>query len=217
MTEELKTFSNELDSAFFRYAHITGALELYMVVLENTNLQRAFSKIISGSDTEWKQIHRFMVIDCQTITWYPELPVTTILAHKNALLGYLYGATLSRMIGDLDFYLSSVLKSHFVYAENSGTSWNQFIKKTKIDLHKKKHGSFVYTLLQERHEIEHNKAQIDRGFLERMAKRSIQHTYKAGDAIQKSHVDVLLAHQVIREFANDMDEDISKIAGQHLV
>jgi hypothetical protein len=69
----------------------------------------------------------------------------------------------------------------------------------------------VYTLLQERHKIEHNQAQIDRVFLERIAKHGIQHTYKEGDAIQKSHIDVLLAHQVIREFAEDIDGEVSKI------
>ncbi len=70
-----------------------------MSVLENPELQRAMSKVISGSETEWKEIHRFMVIDGQMVTWYPELPVQAILAEKNALLGSLYGITLSRMIG----------------------------------------------------------------------------------------------------------------------
>lgn len=205
MTEEFITLTNELDSALFRYAHITGSLEFYMLVLENPSLQRVVSKVIPGSETEWKQVHRFMVIDGQTITWYPELPVQAILAEKNALLGYLYGITLSRMIGGIDFYLSSVLKNHFGHVETSGSSWDQFIQKSKIDLLKRKHGTFVYTLLQERHKIEHNKAKIDRGFLERMTKHGVQHTYKEGDSIQKSHMDVLLAHQVIREFAEDVD------------
>lgn len=213
MAEEFKTLTTELDSAFFRYAQITGSLEFYMSVLENSTLQRVVSKAISGSETEWKQIHRFMVIDGQTITWYPDLPVQTILAEKNALLGYLYGITLSRMIGDIDFYLFSVLKNHFGYVETSGSSWDQFIQKSKIDLLKRKHGVFVYTLLQERHKIEHNKAKIDRGFLKRMNKRGIQHTYKEGDSIQKSHLDVLLAHQVIREFAEDVDAVVSRLIG----
>lgn len=215
MTEEFRILTNELDSAFFRYAHITGALEFYMLVLENPSLQRVVSKVISGSETEWKQVHRFMVVDGQTITWYPELPVQAILAEKNALLGYLYGITLSRMISDIDFYLSSVLKNHFGHVETSGSSWDQFIQKSKIDLLKRKHGTFVFTLLQERHKIEHNKAKIDRGFLERMTKRGVQHTYKEGDSIQKSHMDVLLAHQVIREFAEDVDAEVSKLIGQH--
>jgi hypothetical protein len=186
-----------------------------MLVLENPSLQRVVSKVISGSETEWKQVHRFMVVDGQTITWYPELPVQAILAEKNALLGYLYGITLSRMISDIDFYLSSVLKNHFGHVETSGSSWDQFIQKSKIDLLKRKHGTFVFTLLQERHKIEHNKAKIDRGFLERMTKRGVQHTYKEGDSIQKSHMDVLLAHQVIREFAEDVDAEVSKLIGQH--
>jgi len=215
VTEEFRILTNELDSAFFRYAHITGALEFYMLVLENPSLQRVVSKVISGSETEWKQVHRFMVVDGQTITWYPELPVQAILAEKNALLGYLYGITLSRMISDIDFYLSSVLKNHFGHVETSGSSWDQFIQKSKIDLLKRKHGTFVFTLLQERHKIEHNKAKIDRGFLERMTKRGVQHTYKEGDSIQKSHMDVLLAHQVIREFAEDVDAEVSKLIGQH--
>ncbi len=211
MTEEFKALIRGLDAAFFRYAHITGALELYMLTLENPNLQRAVSKVISGSEIEWKQIHRFMVIDRQTVTWYPELPVQTILAEKNALLGFLYGITLSGMIGDLDIYLGSVLKNHFGHVETSGSSWDRFIQKTKIDLLNRRHAKFVYTLLQERHKIEYNQAQIDRVFLERMAKRNIQHAYKEGDAVQKSHIDVLLAHQAIREFAHDADLEVSSL------
>ena len=214
MTDELKTLMKDLDAAFFRYAHLTGALELYMMVLENPNLQKAFSKIISGSEIEWKQIHRFMVIDGKIIKWYPELPVQTILDQKNALLGFLYGITLSRMIGDLDFYLSSILKNHFGHLEISGSSWDPFIQKTGIDLLNRKHGEFIYTILQERHKIEHNKARIDRVFLKRMAKRKVQHAYREGDSIQKSHIDVLLTHQAIREFAEDVDIEVSKFIGR---
>jgi hypothetical protein len=211
MTDELKALMRELNSAFFRYAHITGALEFYMLVLENSNLQRAISKLMSGSEIDWKQIHRFMVIDGQKVTWYPELPVQTILDEKNALLGFLYGITLSRMIGDLDFYLSSVLQNHFGHVETSGSSWDRFIQKTKVDLLSRKHGKFIYTLLQERHKIEHNKARIDRRFIERMFSRGIQHAYSEGDPIQKSHIDVLLAHQAIREFAEDVDVELLKL------
>ena len=211
MTEEVNLLKRNLDSAFFRYAHITGAIELYTLVLENPELQRSMSRVISGSETEWKQIHRFMVIDSQAVTWYPELPVQAILAEKNALLGFMYGITLSRMIADLDFYLGSVLKNHFGHVETSGSSWDRFIQKTKVDLMSRRHGKFVYTLLQERHKIEHNQAQIDRVFLERMAKRNIQHAYKEGDSIQKSHIDVLLAHQAISEFAEDVDLEASRL------
>lgn len=214
MTEELETLMKDLDSAFFRYAHITGAIELYMMVLENPKFQQAFSKVISGSETKWKQIHRFMVIDNKTITWYPELPVEAILAEKNTLLGFLYGITLSRMMGDLDFYLTSILRSHFAHIETSGSSWNRFIPKTGVDLLSCKHGKFIYTTLQERHKIEHNKARIDRLFLKGMAKRNIQHAYKEGDSIQKSHIDVLLTHQAIREFAQDVDMEVSKLIGR---
>lgn len=210
MTQELKELKNEIDATFFRYAHLSGALEFYMLILEKPNLQKNISKAISGTETEWKEIHRFMIINNQKVTWYPELPVREILGQKNALLGYLYGVTLSCMIGDIDFYLTSVLKNHFGHIETSGSSWDRFIQKTKIDLLNRKHGNFVYTLLQERHKIEHNKAQIDRGFLGRLAKRNVKHTYKEGDSIQKSHIDVLLAKQVIREFAEDVDNEVSK-------
>lgn len=211
MTDELKALIEDLNAAFFRYAHITGALELYFRVLENPNLQRAFSKVVSGSEIEWKEIHRFMVIDGKTVTWYPELPVQTILAQKNTLFGYLYGIILSRLIGDLDFYLGSVLQNHFGHVELSGSSWDQFIQKTGIDLFERKHGKFIYTILQERHKIEHSKARIDRVFLKRMAKCNVQHAYKEGDSIQKSHIDVLLTHQAIREFAEDVDAEVSKV------
>lgn len=207
MTNELKTLMADLDSAFFRYAHITGALELYLMVLENPKLQLAFSRVISGSEIEWKEIHRFMVVDGKTVTWYPELPVQAVLAQRNALSGFLYGITLSRLIGHLDFYLGSILQNHFGHTEVSGSSWNQFIQKTKIDLLGRRHGDFIYTILQERHKIEHNKAQIDRVFLDRMAKQNVHHAYKEGDSIQKSHIDVLLTHQAIREFAEDVDAE----------
>jgi hypothetical protein len=213
MTEELKALIRGLDAAFFRYAHITGALELYMLILENPNLQRAVSKVISGSESEWKQIHRFCDKDGQPVTWYPELPVQTILAEKSALFGFLYGITLSGMIGDLDFYLGSVLKNHFGHVETSGSSWDPFIERTKIGLLNRRNGEFVYTSLQERHKIEHNQAQIDRKFLERMATRNIQHAYKEGDAIQKSHIDVLMTKQAITEFAQDADLEVSSLLG----
>jgi hypothetical protein len=213
MTKEFNLLKRNLDSSFFRYAHITGAIELYMSIIENPELQRAVSKVISGSETEWKQIHRFMVIDGQMVTWYSELPVQAILAEKNALLGFLYCITLSRMIGDLDFYLDSVLKNNFGHVETSGSSWDRFFQKAKIDLLSRRHGKFVYTLLQERHKIEHNQAQIDRVFLERMDRVNIQHAYKEGDSIQKSHIDVLLAQQVIREFAEDVDSEVSRLMG----
>jgi len=212
MTKELKELKSEIDATLFRYAHLTGALKLYTLILDKPNLQKIISKEISGAETEWKEIHRFMIVNNQAVTWYPELPVKEILGQKNTLLGYLYGVTLSRMIGDIDFYLASILKNHFGHIETSGSSWDQFIQKTKIKLLNRKHGNFVYTLLQERHKIEHNKAQIDRGFLERLSKRNIKHTYKEGDSIQKSHIDVLLAKQVISEFAEDVDGGISKIS-----
>ena len=81
----------------------------------------------------------------------------------------------------------------------------------RIDLLKRQHGEFVYTLLQERHKIEHNRAAIDRGFLERLAKRNVKTTYSEGDSVQKSHVDVLLANQVLREFATDVDAEVTKL------
>ncbi len=214
MTNELKTLIEDLESALFRYAHITGALELYFMLLEDPALQRAISKVKSGSEIEWKQIHRFMVIGDEIIIWYPELPVETILAQRNALMGYIYGITLSRLIGDLEFYLSSVLKNHFGYTVLSGSAWNPFIKKTGIDLFECKHGKFIYTILQERHKIEHNKARIDRVFLERTDEHNIQHAYKEGDPIQKSHIDVLRTFQVIQEFAKDVDAKVSKLIYQ---
>lgn len=211
MTQELTALQTELDSTFFRYAHITGAIEFYMQVLETPALQLAVSKTLTGAETEWKQIHRFMDLGRERVTWYPELPVADIVRQKLSLLGYLYGITLSRMIGDLDYYLASVLKARFGRADSSGSCWEPFIQWSGIDLLKRQHGEFVYTLLQERHKIEHNRAAIDRGFLERLAKRNVKTTYSDGDSVQKSHVDVMLANQVIREFAIDVDGEVSKL------
>ncbi len=211
MTKELKALMTELNSTFFRYAQITGALEFYMLVLETPALQLAVSKTLTDTETTWKQIHRFMDIGGQRVTWYPELPVSDILKQKLSLLGYLYGVTLSRMIGDLDYYLASVLKGHFAQSDKSGSCWELFVRQTQIDLLKCQHCEFVYTLLQERHKIEHDRATIDRVFLERFAKRNVKTTYSEGDSIQKSHVDVLLANQVIREFATNVDVEVAKL------
>ena len=137
--------------------------------------------------------------------WYPELPVATILQQRNSLIGLLYGLFLSRMIGLVDYYLASVLKSRFGHLEKSGSSWDAFFQKTKIDLLARKNGPLVYSLLQERHKIEHNKAQIDQTFVDRMMKKGITHSYAAGDSIQKSHLDVLAARDAIREFVADVD------------
>jgi len=98
--------------------------------------------------------------------------------------------------------------------EASGSSWKAFAKETNIDLLKRKHGEIVYTLLQERHKIEHNKAKIDRRTLERLSKSDVQHTYAEGDSIQKSHMDVLLAHQLIREFAADVDKALEQAVAE---
>lgn len=204
MTDDLKLLIQNMEPGFFRYAHITGALEFYMMVLEMPDLQ----KRLSATETEWKQIHRFMNIDGQMITWYPELPVATILSAKLSLLGFLHGITLSRMVGDLDYYLTSVLKNHFGHQEFSGSAWSVFIKKTGIDLLKCKNGEIIFTLLQERHKVEHNQAQIDSRFLEKMQKSDVQHAYKEGDSIQKSHLDILAAQQAILEFAQHVDTEL---------
>ncbi len=205
MSKELDLLWNDLDATFFRYAHLTGAVELYMQILQNDQLQKAFSRIISGSEIEWKEIHRFMVLEEQTITWYPAMTINNILENQNSLMGYLYGITLSSFIGDVDYYLFSVLRNHFGVINSSGSSLDKFKQEAKIDLNSVKNGNFIYTILQERHKIEHNKAQIDRIFLERLAKNNIKHAYKEGDKIQKSHIDVLLTNQAIREFAQDID------------
>lgn len=209
MSKELKLLEHDLDATFFRYAHLTGAIELYMMVLQNRQLQKAFSQIVSGSEIEWREIHRFMVLEGKTIIWYPALSIQSILDNQPTLIGYLYGITLSSFIGDIDYYLCSVLKNHFGILNNSGSSLDQFIKTVNVDLSNVKNGEFIYTLLQERHKIEHNKAQIDRKFLERLAKSNIKHVYKEGDKIQKTHIDILMTNQAIREFALDIDNHYS--------
>lgn len=205
MAAEYGDFEHDLDAAFFNYAHITGAVELYMQVLEAPSLQRAFSKTLAGQEIEWKTIHRFMTLDSQNVEWYPSLPVPEVVQQRNELIGLLYGIFIGRMIGSVDHYLSSVLKSRFAHTEKSGSSWDTFSQKAKIDLLACKNGAAVYSLFQERHKIEHNKAQIDQTFVDRMMKNGITHSYAVGDSIQKSHLDVLAAHAAIREFVADVD------------
>ena len=208
MSIELNLLSNDLDATFFRYAHLTGAVELYMHILQNDQLQKAYSRIILGKETEWKEINRFMVLEEQTITWYPALTINSILDNQNTLMGYLYGITLSSFIGDVEYYLFSILKNHFSVNNLSGSSLDRLMQEANIDLNTVKNGNFIFKILQERHKIEHNKAQIDRIFLERLAKKNIKHAYKEGDKIQKSHIDVLLTNQAIREFAQEIDNCI---------
>lgn len=205
MTKEYGDFQHDLDAALFNYAHLSGAVELYMQVLETPALQRAFSKTLTGQEIEWKTIHRFMTLDNQNVEWHPSLPVPEVVQQKNVLIGLLYGIFIGRMIGSVDHYLSSVLKSRFAHTEKSGSSWDVFSQKAKIDLFACKNGSVVYSLLQERHKIEHNKAKIDQTFVDRMMNKGITHSYAVGDSIQKSHLDVLAAHAAIREFVADAD------------
>lgn len=209
MTTEYKTFERDLESAFFNYAHLSGAVELYTQLLETPSLQKAFSKRMTGQEIEWKTIHRFMNLEDQTVVWYPALPVEQIVQQKNPMIGLLYGIFLSRMIGSVDYYLASVLKNRFGHTEKSGSSWDAFSQKTKIALLARKNGPQVYSLLQERHKIEHNKAQIDQTFVDRMMKKGVTHSYGAGDSIQKSHLDVLAARDTMREFVADVDSLIT--------
>lgn len=205
MTAEFCNFKRDLDAAFFNYAHITGAVELYMQVLEVPALQRALSKTLTDQESQWNSIHRFMRLDNQNVEWYPSLPVQVVTQQKNDFIGLLYGIFISRMIGSVEYYFSSVLKNRFAHTEKSGSSWSTFSQKAKIDLLDCKNGSVVYLLLQERHKIEHNKAQIDQTFVDRMMKDGITHSYTVGDSIQKSHLDILAAHTAIREFISHVD------------
>lgn len=162
-------------------------------------------------DRREQQITRSMWVDGEEVTWYPKLPVRKVLDEWSNLLEFVYGIIISRMIGDLDFYLCSILQNHFGPGEVSGSSWEPFIMRTGIDLLRCKHGEFIYTLFQERHKIEHSKARVDQRFIQRMFKKAIRHAYKVGDPIQKNHLDVLATYQAIREFAEDIDSQLSKV------
>lgn len=205
MTDEFEAFQQDIDASLFYYAHLTGAVETYMLLLETPSIQRCFSKTMGGDETDWKMIHRFMDIGNQRVVWYPELPIEVIIQQKNAIVGMLYGVFISRMIAAVDYYLTSVLKNMYSHSEKSGSSWEAFCQKTNIDLLTRKNGIDIYQFLQERHKIEHNKAQIDQTFVDRLMKKGITHSYTAGDSIQKSHLDVLATHDAIREFVSDVD------------
>lgn len=203
-------YFTDVDSVFFRYAHLTGALEIYMLILEDIKLQKAFSLIMNGSENEWKQIHRYNIINGHKIEWYKELPIKVIIKEKNNLLGYLYGITLSAFVGSLDYCLCRILEEKYGIKNTSGNSWEQFIKTTGIDLLKINNGSFIYSLIQERHKIEHNKAKIDSKYIEKMVKTGIKNAYSVGDHIQKSHIDVLITNQTIRQFGEDLQKELLK-------
>jgi len=214
MTAELTVLFSDLASSFFKYAHISGAIEAYMEILLSPSLQKTVGKVISGSEIEWSQIHRSMIVEGINVKWYPELPVQNIVSQKDPLLHFLYGVTLSRMIEDLDVYFASTLRNYFREFEASENSWTRFTQKTGIDLLACKYGAFVSRLLQDRQKIEHNKARIDRVFLNQMSKQHVSHVYNKGNAVQKNHIDVVLTYQVIREFAGDVDSALSKLTSK---
>jgi hypothetical protein len=208
MTEEFDAFIEDIESTFFLYAHLSGAWELYMNVLRNPEIQKAYSKIMTGSEIEWKTIHRFMGENDNMVTWYPELPVSEIVKQQFVVAGRFYGVIITNMIGNLDYYLGSILCNRYGVQDFSGNSWPPFIREAGIDLHSLPNGDFVFTLIQERHKIEHNKARIDKRFIDRMGRKSIQHVYHIGDPIQKSHIDVLLTKQALVEFAENVDAEV---------
>ncbi len=210
MTSEFKIFIKDMDAAFFRYAHLSGAVEIYMLILESKDLQKSFSKILTNQETEWKKIHRYMVINNQTTVWYPELPINSILSEKNSLLGFLYGITLGSFVASFDYYLSSILVKQYGIKNTTGNSWKRFSEITNIRLDNFENSKFIYTLIQERHKIEHNKARIDNKFLANMNLMGVEHVYTIGDSIQKSHIDILLTNDIIRKFTNDIDVALRK-------
>jgi hypothetical protein len=209
MSVELDCFNTELADIFFGYAHITGAIELYMMALETKKLQLAISESLFDVQQEWTQVHRFMTIDGKQIEWYPALPTEKVVAQKDALLGSMYGIYLSKMIGCIDSYLSSVLQSKRGHTEKSGSSWEAFSSMMKIDLLQCTNGSDIYLWIQERNKIEHNKAKIDQTFVDRMLKKGITHSYSKSDSIQKSHLDVLATRNAMIEFVADLDQKVN--------
>ena len=121
MSIELDNFNSDLADIFFSYAHITGAIELYMTALDTKKLQIAISDSLFDDKQEWKTIHRFMIIDGKIIDWYPALATEKVVAQKDSLLGSIYGIYLSKMIGCIDSYLSAVLQGKKGHTEKSGS------------------------------------------------------------------------------------------------
>jgi hypothetical protein len=216
MTSQFEEFAAALDAAFFRYAHLGGALEFYMFVLETPGLQHAVNRSLSAPETDWKEIHRFMAIDGERITWYPSVPISEVLAQRNALMGFLYGVTLSSLVGDLDFYLASVLRVHFARNDSTGSAWDAFVSSTGIALLDLPNGLLIYTLLQERHKIVHNNGRIDERLLARLGRQGISDPRNVGDPIQKSHLDILHSFNLIRAFAEKVDRDVSVVLANRL-
>ncbi len=205
MSKELEQFKSDLSEIFFSYAHITAAVELYMMVLEKKELQYAINESLFDSAKEWKMIHRFMDLDGTRVEWYPAMPIEKIVSQKNFLFGSIYGEYISKMIGCVNSYLEAVLKNKIGHTDNSGSSWDKFSDKMKVDLFQCKNGGDVYLWIQERNKIEHTKAKIDQVFVDRLLKKGITHSYSNGDSIQKSHLDILATHNAMIEFASDIE------------
>lgn len=205
MYTELTELLDGIDSLFFKYAQITGALEYYFLTLERSDIQKLVSKTLSNHESEWKTINRYMVLDNQEIEWHPDTPVETILSQRNDIVGFIYGVILARMIGEFDYYLFNLLKNRRGIVSTNGSSWGKFSETFNLNLLTLNNGDFVFSILQERHKIEHNRAIIDDKFLKNMNLSGVFHKYSAGDSIQKSHLDILATHQAITSLAKEID------------
>lgn len=137
--------------------------------------------------------------------------IPDILSHKETIIWWIVGETLNWFVASVDYYMAEILRNHFGKTVTSGNAWADFEKTTRINLLALPHGAMVYTAIQERHKVEHNRSQIDERFVKNMVAKGIDHRYKVGESVEKGHFDVVKTVEAFREFANVLDQEVERV------
>lgn len=214
MTSERQLLDRQLESAVNRYAIVTGALELFFLIVESPRAQVALGNALSGvTDTpEWREFGRFVGSGENAETWWGPVPIDDLRPHKDTLIHDLVGKTLTEMIGAVDYYLSALLKSRFGRSDLSGSAWAAFERASGLQLLQLPNGEFVYRAIQERHKVEHNRSVIDERFLNALDKKGVSHSYVRGSQVERGHFDVMSSYKAFRQFADRIDEELAGAA-----
>lgn len=213
MTIEYEALRRHLESGLNRYALATSGVEFLFECFSHPEIQAAFSHVLSrGTNvTPWRGFQRFVVVEGKEEIWWGPYPIPELLPHRETIIWDLVGQTVSRFVGDVDYYLAQVLRNHFATGEITGSAWNTFERTTRINLVGKRHGDFVYTAIQERHKVEHNRSVVDERFIRALQAKGIPNSYSLGDRIQRGHFDVMKSYQAFSKFAADVDAELEAL------
>ena len=95
MTQEREALQRQLETGLNRYAILTAGVEFLFLMFDSPQLQRAFSRALSGGqfETEMRELQRFHIVDGKQQTWW-SAPVAEIIPHKEVLIWWLVGETI---------------------------------------------------------------------------------------------------------------------------